>query len=457
MSGLRDVVFTVLLLGLVPVSFRRPWVGVLAWSWIAYMAPHQLTWGFGRVLPVAMLIGGATLAGFLLTKDRKPVPRVTGTVLLTALAAHFTLTTLLAYNPALAAGKLDWVLKSMLMTFVTMALFQDRARLRALYLVIALSLGFYGLKGGLWVLRTGGGEVVQGPGATFFADNNTLGLALCMVLPLLLYLSREEPRRWLKLLLRATFALTIIAVLFTYSRGAFLGLSVILGILIWRSPWRLRFAGAIVVAALVAAPFLPERLWLRIGSITDQESAETRDQSSAGRLEAWSVAWNLALSQPLTGAGFRAFHNPEIWDRYHPGLYVKVRDAHSLYFEVLGEHGFLGFALYMALLLNTLVHLRRIRKRWRDDPEHGYLSRYAEMTQLSLYPFLVAGAFLTVAYFDLYQHLIGTSIVLQALGARAQAAEAAEAAAVAVPRTVRLRPLPGPRHRPALPSRTPHA
>ena len=242
MSGLRDVALTLILMGLVPVSFLRPWVGVLAWSWIAYMAPHALTWGFARTLPVAMAIGGATLLGFFLSKERQRIPRTTGTLLLLTLAVDFIMTTTLGFDPAYSAGKLDWVLKAMLMGFVTMALFQDRVRLRLLYLVIALSMGFYGLKGGLWVLRTGGAERVRGPGNTFFADNNTMGLALCMVLPMLLYLSREEPRRWMKITLRFMFACTIIGILFTYSRGAFLGLSLVLGVLIWRSPWRLRWS-----------------------------------------------------------------------------------------------------------------------------------------------------------------------------------------------------------------------
>jgi probable O-glycosylation ligase (exosortase A-associated) len=431
MTGARDFAFLFVLLALVPISYRRPWHGVLAWSWIAYMAPHQLTWGFGQRLPVAIMIGGATLLGFLSARDRQPIPRATAAILMLMLAVHFTFTTLLAINPALAAGKLDWVLKAMLMAFVTIALFQDKHRLRLLFLVIALSMGYYGLKGGIWVLRTGGGERVWGPGTTFFSDNNTLGLALCMILPMLLYLSRDEPRRWLRYLLRLSFGCSIIAIIFTYSRGAFLALVVVLGIIIWRSPWRLRFLVSVAVVTFVAAPFVPNHLWERMASITDQDKEETRDQSSHGRLEAWAVGYNLALSRPFNGGGFRAFHNDEVWDRYHPGLYVKVRDAHSLYFEVMGEHGFLGFGLYMFLMLNSLWHLRRMRKRWKGHPEHGYISHYSEMLQLAIYPFMVAGAFLTVAYFDLYQHLLATGIVLQVLSARAEVAERAAAAGAA--------------------------
>src|SRR5215467_6102097 len=251
MSGLRDVVLLLVVIGLVPVCLIRPWLGILAWYWIAFMVPHGLTWGFARTLPVAMLIGGATLVGWVCTKDRKPIPRTVTVIALLLLAADFTLTTTLAYNPMDAWNKWERASKILLMTFVTMTLFQERARLRWLYMVTALGLGFYGLKGGIWVFRTGGSERVFGPDKSFFADNNTLGLALCMILPMLLYLSREEPRPWLKKGLRVMFFFTTVAILFTYSRGAFLGLSIVLGILAWRSPWRVRFATTVLVCSLV--------------------------------------------------------------------------------------------------------------------------------------------------------------------------------------------------------------
>lgn len=424
MGGLRDVVLLFVLAGLVPVSALRPWLGILAWYWIAFMVPHGLTWGFARTLPVAMLIGGATLLGWVFTKDRKPIPRTWTVFALLLLAAHFTLTTMLAYDPQLAWGKWEWVSKALLMTFVTMSLFQDRERLRRLYMVTALGLGFYGLKGGLWVLRTGGGERVYGPDMSFFSDNNTLGLALCMILPMVLYLSREEPRPWLKKLLRVVFWFSVIAILFTYSRGAFLGLVITVTILIWRSPWRVRFGTAIVIGALVAAPLLPGRLWDRIQSIGEQESEETRDQSTQGRLDAWRVAWDIACERPFTGAGFRAMWNEDIWNIYYGskrGIELhRSTDAHSLYFELLAEQGFVGFGLYLFVLVSTLVMLRRTRKRWSGHAEHGYLANYAEMTQLCLYSFLVAGAFITVAYFDLYFYFVASSVVLRSLSDQAE-------------------------------------
>src|SRR5215475_9391850 len=98
MSGLRDLVFLLVWLGLIPVSLIRPWLGILAWNWIAFMAPHGLTWGFSRTLPVAIGIGGATLVGWLFSADRKSIPRTVPVIALLLLGIDITLTTVLAQN-----------------------------------------------------------------------------------------------------------------------------------------------------------------------------------------------------------------------------------------------------------------------------------------------------------------------------------------------------------------------
>jgi probable O-glycosylation ligase (exosortase A-associated) len=434
MGATRDLLLVAILIPLVPMSFFRPWIGLLAWFWVAYFVPHSFTWGFARSLPIAMLVGGAALAGFAFTRHRAPLPRSVSVMLLFLFAVHITLSTLLAFNPEEAWGKWDWVSKSILMTFVTMCLFQDRERLHWLYVVVATSFGMHGLKGGLWVLRTGGGNRVFGPERSFFGDNNTFGLALCMALPMLLYLSRLETRPWLKRGYRVLFGFSIIAILFTYSRGAFVGLLVVIGILVWRSPWRLRFAVAIVIAAFVTSAVMPDRLRERIASISEQESSETRDSSVAGRFDAWHTASSIAAAHPVFGEGFRALWEGEIWETFWGRNYLAARDAHSIYFELLAEQGIVGFGLYLTLLASTLFGLSHVRRRWRGHPEYGYLSGYAEMNQLCLYPFMVSGAFLGVAYFDLYFLLVGTSAVLWQLSANAEAAvaKAAPSPALAV-------------------------
>ncbi len=431
---MRDLLFISVALGLVPVSLRRPWIGILAFYWTADFVPQGMSWGIARSFPFAMVIGGATLLGFLFSKDRKPLPRNAATFFMLALTVQFTLSTIVAHNPD-AWRIWEIVMKILLMTFVTMSLFQDRARLRWLYLVPTLCLGFYGVKGAFWVLRTGGGaganteaasegNRIFGPDMGFFADSNGIGLVLCMILPMLLCFAREETRPWLKRGFQITFWLCIISVIFTFSRGAYLGLAVVFLVLIWRSPWRLRFATAALVVGVIAAPLAPERFWVRLESITQQQSADTRDQSSASRIESFETAWNIAVSRPFTGAGFKAHSSPDIWAIYYGPVYRNTYDPHSIYFQLLGEHGLLGFGLYMGMFISTLLTLRRLRKRWRNHPDNGYLSHYAEMTQLSLYPFLVCGAFIPAAYIDISYFLVATTSMLFVLSQEAERAEA---------------------------------
>jgi putative inorganic carbon (hco3(-)) transporter len=448
---MRDLLLVASLLYLVPVAIVRPWVGVLGWFWVSYFVPHSLTWGFGRRLPVAALIGGATLLGFVFSRDRKSLPGTSSVILMLAFAVHMTITSALAFNPELSWIKWNWVAKGFLMTFVTLCLFQDAAKLRSLYMVPAICLGLYGLKSVLYVIRTAGGSRVSGPEFSFFADNNEFGLAVCMAMPLMLYLSRDEKRPWVKRLLRVLFMASIVAVLFTYSRGAFLGLTTLLTVLIWRSPWRLRFATAVVAVALVAVPLAPQALKDRIASIREQESAETRDGSVAGRIQAWTTAWHIATAHPFAGEGFRALWNQEMWDEYYGYNYFAVRDVHSLYFEVLSEHGFVGLGLYLAIMASALVTLAGVRRKWKGHPEYGYLSRYAEMNQLALYPYLIAGAFLSFAYFDLYFLLVATSALLKVLSLRAEetiAAAATPAVSTGRRALITRQPAPAPQARP---------
>ena len=162
---MRDLLLVATVLGLVPFILRRPHVGVLAYAWLSYMNPHRLTWGFAHDLPFAQAVMAVTLAGLALTCAReRPVPAMSGAAwLLLAFAAWVTLTTQFAKVPDQAGAKWDTVMKIMLVTFLTLGLFREPARIRQLVWVIALSVGFYGVKGGLATLATAGGEHVVGP------------------------------------------------------------------------------------------------------------------------------------------------------------------------------------------------------------------------------------------------------------------------------------------------------
>lgn len=406
---MRDYVLIAFVFALLPLCFARPWLGILAWYWIGLMNPHRLTWGIAYNMPFAMLIGGATLLGAIMAKDRRPIPWTRELILMAILLCYFTVTTLFAWAPSYAWPELEKVAKIIFMTFVTTLFIYSKARIRALMLVVVASIGFYGFKGGIWSIIHGGAEKVVGPDNSFIDGNTFIGLALNMVIPLLVALARDEPRRWLRQLLYLTAGLSIVASIFTYSRGAWLGLAVIVPLVIifqLKPKPRILAAAALTVGIIFGSAFLPQKVFYRADTIANYEE----DQSANQRLQAWTVHWNIAKAFPLVGAGFEfEMANDGRYLAYGSEKYLKSftnagKDsaaAHSIYFQILGQHGFVAFFLYLGLLGSALLTLRRLRATYRENPDTVWISTYATGLLIGLLAFAVSGAFLSSAYFDL--------------------------------------------------------
>jgi probable O-glycosylation ligase (exosortase A-associated) len=425
---IRDLALTVTIFLMLPVFLFRPWVGLLAWAWIGYMNPHRLTWDFAFNLPFAMLVAIPTMLGFLFTRERRPFLWTRETVLLLILWGWFTVTSIFSVYPDAAWAKWNEVSKILLMAMLTVPLFQDRERLRLLLLVIACSLGFYGLKGGIFALMTGGQYMVLGPPNSFFADNTELSLALTMSAPISLYLAKEETDRRRRLALYALFFFTVVAVPFTYSRAGILGLAVVLIVLFASARRRVLMIPIVVVGLFAFVWFAPERWFNRVETLQDYQA----DQSAQLRLMSWRVGVAIASERPVLGGGFRVFIHRETYDMYLPEFPLSYgADAHSVYFGLLGEHGWVGLGLYLALVGCTLSSLQKLRRL--RIAELAWISQYARMLQASLLAFLVTGAFLSVAYFDLVYQLIMVAVILKGLARQHVAAAETAAGLVPVP------------------------
>jgi probable O-glycosylation ligase (exosortase A-associated) len=405
------IALTAFVFAMLPICLAHPWIGMLMWAWLGYMNPHRLTWHFAHEMPYAIMVAIATLVGLLFTKDRKPIPWVRETYLLSALWLLFTLSTVFALYPSDAWGRLFFVSKILLFTYVPLLLLQDRKRLKWFLLVIALSIGFYGLKGGIWSIGRGGTGRVVMPDETMFGGTNGAALALNMVLPMLFYLAREEENRWLRRLLWTTFAFSIVAVLFTYSRGGLIGLCAILLVFAAKSRKLVRATVALAAAYVFVMNFAPPQWFDRMDTIRTYEE----DRSAQARLDAWYMAYRLALDRPLLGGGFDSIGQPEVVNWYLPGRPVFEVSAHSIYFTLMGEHGFLGLGLFLTLVASSLLTLRSLR-RGRTLP--SWVRSYSHMLEVSLVAYLVNGAFLSVAYIDLFYHVITCVILLKVLADR---------------------------------------
>jgi probable O-glycosylation ligase (exosortase A-associated) len=426
---IRDILLAGTILAGVPFCFVYPWVGVLMWSWLAYGNPHRLTWDFAFEFPFAQVVAAATLVGYVFTRDKRPFLWAREYLVLGLLWVWFAITSVLSMYPESAWDKFLEVSKILVMAMLVVPLFQDRKRLRIFVFVMGASLGFYGIKGGLFVLATGGSWMVLGPRGSFFESNTELALVLNMALPVVFYLAKEETRRWLRLILWASFFLTILAVPFTYSRGGVLGLAVVLTVLFVKARRRFLLIPVLALGLAAFMLFAPERWVERMQTLEDYQT----DESANLRFMSWRVAMLIAADRPVYGGGFRVFVHRPTYDIYMPEYPRGFgHDAHSIYFNLLGEHGWVGLGLFVLLVTLAMFKLYTIRRLARGRPELAWAAGYAHMIQASLATYLITGAFLSAAYFDLAYQMLILVPVIHMLALRETAGEEVAAAVPAV-------------------------
>lgn len=404
---MRGIALALIIFGTIPFILTNPYVGLLVWSWIGYMNPHRLTYGFAYSFPWVMLIAIVTLVSLAISKESKKIPWSTVSVLLALFLLWTGFTTYFAVMQDSAWDKWQQLAKTLVMVFVTLMLVNTRKRMDWLVWVIAVSLGFYGIKGGLFTMLGGGASHVLGPAGSFIGENNSIALALCMTLPFMRYLQLHSAGKLVRVGLGVSMLLTGIAVLGTYSRGGLIALVVVASALVLKSRGRVAIVATMLMVGLIAWHFMPPQWTERMDTLqhaTETDSAETRIQS-------WEFSANVALHRPLLGGGFNIYESRPMWQRYGPEG-AKPRAVHSIYFRILGEQGFVGLALFLGLLVASWRNCSRARKRTRQIGDMKWAFDLASMLQVSLVAFAAAGAFLPMSYFDLSYQLMALSALL---------------------------------------------
>lgn len=396
---MRDLLVTGIVFGLLPFIFKRPWVGILVWSWLGYMNPHRQTWGFAYDFPFAMIVGVVTILSFLFSQEKKEMPWTRETVLLLFFIAWMFFTTFFAFYPEQADAQWNKVWKIQFMVFLTAIIIKDRKQLHWMIWVIAVSLGYYGFKGGIFTIVHGGIYRVQGPAGTFIGGNNELALALVMTIPLIRYLHLQATQQWVRTGLATAMILTGIAAIGSQSRGALLAM-LCMGIFLWLKSRSKIFTGIYMALAIaIMAMVMPQAWYDRMNTIEDYQN----DDSAQGRINAWHTAFNVARDK-ITGGGFEMFQ-ASTFRQYAPDSW-NVHDVHSIYFEVMGEHGFIGFSMFILLGLFTWLRAQSVINNCKKNPERKWASDLAAMVQVSFIGYAAGGAFLGLAYFDLPYHLV---------------------------------------------------
>jgi probable O-glycosylation ligase (exosortase A-associated) len=411
---MRDLVVFTLILSLLPFCFRRPFFGLLTFSWLAYMRPQDLCWGFARTMRFSLFVGLTMFAGYFANDaGKRPFFRRD---LRSACMIGMLLLTYVSTAPAEVVD--EYVISGLFefTVIISVALFtsgqiDSKERLRRLLWVVALGLGFYGAKGGVFGLL-GGRSIHQGPGG-MMKDNNDFALAMVMALPMLWYLGLGEKNLLIRKFAWLVGGLTVITVILTHSRGGFLSMVLACLVIAYRSRKLFRTLAAGLVAAILFLQFAPDSVLERYATIEQAAEGEA-DSSVNARFRAWKIGMRMVEHSPVLGVGHKNF-------RHHYGRHAAVlfpgedlfnHVAHNSYVQLWAENGTPTILLFLTLLLSTIFAMGRVRRMARERPDLDWARPYANMIEASLAGFMLGAFFLNRGHFDLSYHLVGVGAAL---------------------------------------------
>jgi len=410
---MRDILVTLICLGAMPLSFKKPFVGLLFFSVLAYMRLQDLAWGFARDQRWSFYIAIMTFGGYLLSKEKAPPMVNWRTMIMVLLVVVVGIGHLLLAEGREAADVsrfIDYV-KIMGIAIFTTAVVRSREQLRTLIWVIAMCFAFYGVKAGVaGIVKLGDVYIKRGPGG-MIEDNNDFALALAMSIPLLLHLGTSEKRAILSKGVMLMIPLTMIAVVLTRSRGGTVAMAFCMTILVWRSHRRLVGMTLVGLSAIAVLALAPKEYKERIYSIKDYES----EGSAASRLKAWGIALRMVQANPVWGVGFGRFQQNYAEYDPHPTPEVLAGEgvivAHNSYLQIWAECGSIAFTLYLLLIALSLWDVWTIRKQARRRYHSSWILSYCTMFEAALGTFVLGSVFLNRAHFDLIYHYVAIVMV----------------------------------------------
>lgn len=358
-------------------------------------------------------------------------------------------TLLVARDASLAHDHLVMLGKNAALAFVVFSLLERRATLRRLawtLLLIAIVMGSVAVHQrltGNWESTYWG--LAQSPGSyegEFRAvgplgDANYFALILLVMLPLAVDRLRAEKRLPLKALSLWAALASVLSLVFTFSRGAVVGLAAMLLLMAALSPRRWSLLGGMLLAAALLSPLIPASYMDRLASLPlsamnlRQEGTVT-DAAVRGRLSENLVAMDMFLEHPLLGVGYANY--PVRYQEYAHRIGLDTREGrtpHNLYLQVAAESGLVGLLAFGALLWSVISSIVRSR---REALRRGLTNcaGLIEALGIGLAGFLVASVFLHAAHPRFFWLLAGVAWALPrvvgAVGTTSESADRTEAA-----------------------------
>jgi O-antigen ligase len=234
-------------------------------------------------------------------------------------------------------------------------------------------------------------------------DPNDTAYLLVSFFPLCLYFVRFDVGLLKKLVAVAATCGAVATILLTGSRGGIVAFGAVLLILFLTNTAGIGKGAKTLIVLMLAL------IGLLMGDKIDVDrylsltnlSSDYNLSSEGGRLVLWKAAIGLSFENPLTGVGVDCFTWAHYLARVEIGdSYRRYHSVHSSFLQIAAEVGLVGFAVYMLIIVRSILTFSRISRNQPQSrsPEAGELSALSGYMLLGFIGLLVAGFFLSHGY-----------------------------------------------------------
>ncbi|QHE85925.1 putative O-glycosylation ligase, exosortase A system-associated [Hydrogenophaga sp. BPS33] len=410
---MRDAVVALALLGFIFFAVKNTFNAYVLWGWAGLASLGTYVYGPMASIPYVMLFAAITLVSVVLRRQldmtAQGIMPIGGLVLLLFLICfHGFLCALFAY----AGTGRNWEMWGDMAKTITFCLMMplmvnSRARVVVLVTAIVLAIGTRGIVDGAKSIVSLGAH--NASGIVGVADNNHYAMMLLMMMPLVYTLFSHASHRLVRLGWLGMLGFIALAVVATNSRGGLIGLTVFTAWMLLISRHKVGGFFLILAVVLVLSQIVPESWYQRMETIKEANE----DDSFMGRVAAWKISSAIALAHPIFGGGYRAIQSYEVWDRFKysqgfmgfvetPVLNSSAVAAHSIWFEVVADQGFVGLGLFVLLILSSLYYWRKVRLLARKNMQQVHWAfDLANALAGCVAIYVITGSALSAAYFEL--------------------------------------------------------
>jgi len=385
------------------LCMRADFVSLLTWEWLSVMKPQSEAWGSGVLNYQNMIAGILTVIAVFTARDRKPPAFNIFTFLLVLFTAMITLSQIFSLNSDISASQFNIAIELIFMCLAILVLANTKVKIQAVIWILVISVGYYSVTGGLRTIASGGVSIIFGPAGSLLEDNNHLAVGVASMVPLAFYLFRTSADVRARVVAAGIGALAILTVFGTHSRGGLISLGVLYLGMVART--KRKFISVLFLAVVGGGALLimPGQWFSRMSSLSSQVSEKEAESSFNGRVEAWEVAYKMALQHPILGTGARVHYYPAYNYKVAPvnsttGVPYFYRATHNAYLEILAGNGFIAIGAFLGMMITAFFWCGAIKRQTNKLPGFLWANDLAAMLQVSLLVYAVGTMAVSMEY-----------------------------------------------------------